>query len=179
MLEKRAESFIRMFEGEIKPDSMILDIGSGPGVYFQPLKDKGHWVSLMDTNRYKSCPHFMTYFDGKTFPFMDKSFNLSLLITVLHHTPDPEATLREAKRVSRDLVIVIEDVYESLPGRILTIARDAALNFEFVGHPLNFKSYSEWKRIFERLGFSLLREKDFTSYLGKLPIRTGLYILKP
>ena len=178
-LDERAGRFIQMFEGDLKPDSIILDIGAGPGVYFKPLMDKGHWVSLLDTDRYKSCPYPVIYFDGKTFPFMDKSFDASLLITVLHHTPDPEATLLEARRVTKGVVIVIEDVYDTWLGRLLTIVRDAALNFEFFGHPINFKGYSEWKETFARLGFTLLKEKDFTSFLGKLPIRTGFYLLKP
>ena len=178
-LEKRAAAFISMFEGELRPDSMILDIGAGPGVYFKPLMDKGYWVSLLDTERYKSCPYPVTYCDGKTYPFMDKSFEMSLLITVLHHTPDPEAVLLEAKRVTKDFVVVIEDVYDTWLGRLFAIIRDASLNFEFFGHPMNFRSYSGWKETFKRLGFTLLKEKDFTSYLGKIPIRTGFYLLKP
>ena len=178
-LNKRAEAFIQIFERDLKPDSTILDIGTGPGVYFKPLTDRGHLVRLMDKVPYKSCPYPVTYFDGTTFPFTDKSFDASLLITVLHHAPDPEGALLEAKRVTKDIVIVIEDVYDKIPGRLLTIFRDSVLNLEFFGHPMNFRSYREWKETFKRLGFTILREKDFISRLGKLPIRTGLFILKP
>lgn len=178
-LDKRAEAFVQMFEDDLKPCSHILDIGSGPGVYYEPLTKRGHRVTLLDMKQFKSCPYPTTLFDGKRFPFEDKTFDVSLLVTVLHHTPVPETTLLEAKRVTKGAVIVIEDVYTGLPGRMLAIVRDAALNFEFVGHPMNFRSFKDWKETFERLGFTSLKVKDFYSYLLRLPIHTGLYILKP
>jgi len=178
-LDKRAEAFVKMFEHDLAPASRVLDIGSGPGVYYEPLTRRGHQVTLLDMKQYKSCRYPTTLFDGGKYPFEDKTFDVSLLVTVLHHTSDPEATLLEAKRVTSGTVVVIEDVYTGFPGRVLAIVRDAALNFEFIGHPMNFRSYLGWKETFSRLGFTLQKERDFYSYLMNLPIHTGLYILKP
>jgi ubiquinone/menaquinone biosynthesis C-methylase UbiE len=33
-------------------------------------------------------------YDGKKMPFKDNVFDAALLITVLHHTPDPESIVR-------------------------------------------------------------------------------------
>ena len=178
-LDKRAEEFVRLFEGNLSPGSKILDIGAGPGLYHEPLTARGHEVVLLDVKKFDSCPYPILLYDGKKIPLDDKSIDVSLLITVLHHTPNPEAILKEAKRVSRQRVIVIEDVYDGKGGEMLTKLRDATLNLEFFGHPMNFRSYRRWKNIFERLGFSLIAEKDFASYVLKIPIRTGMYILQP
>lgn len=178
-LDKRAEKFVQDFETDLKPSSSVLDIGAGPGVYFEPLAKRGHETTLLDVKKYKACPYPVTLFEGDRIPFEDNSFDASLLITVLHHALDPEAVLREAKRVSRESVIVIEDVYSRPGGKALCVFRDAALNCEIIGHPMNFRSHEEWKKTFRKLGFEIKREKDFHSYLLGLPIRTGLYILKP
>ncbi len=178
-LDKRAEKFIQDFEEVLTPRSQILDIGAGPGVYYEPLTKRGHEAVLLDVQKYKTCPYPVTYFNGSQIPFADKSFDTSLLITVLHHTPNPEAILKEAKRVTRKNIIVIEDIYTRPGGKAKCVIRDAVLNFEFVGHPMNFKSYEGWKNTFRNQGLSVVKEKDFYSYVGWLPIRTGLYILKP
>ena len=47
-------------------------------------------------------------FDGKSVPFGNGSFDIVMLVDVLHHTEDPMNLLREAVRVAR-LAIVIKD----------------------------------------------------------------------
>lgn len=176
-LDKRAEKFVDEFRQDLSPKSKILDIGAGPGVYYEPLSRLGHDVTLLDVKKYDACPHPVTLFDGTRIPFPNKHFDASLLITVLHHTPDPDAVLREARRVTRGVLVVIEDVYSRFGGKTLCVLRDAVLNCEFVGHPMNFRSCDEWKKTFLRTGFSLRREKDYYSHLLGLPIRTGVYVL--
>jgi len=53
--------------------------------------------------------------DGKNLPFPEKSFDLVLINYVLHHSGDPVAILKEAKRVSKKIII-----YEDLPEDILS-----------------------------------------------------------
>jgi ubiquinone/menaquinone biosynthesis C-methylase UbiE len=179
-LERRAEDFISQFEDNLGGESAhILDVGAGPGKYYLPLQNRGHQVTLLDVAKYESCPHPVTYFDGGNFPFEDNSFDASLLITMLHHTKDPDQILREAARVTRKRVIVIEDIYDTYAGRQLCKFRDAALNFEWIDHPMNFRSHKGWIDSFQDLGMRLVEKRDFTSYLMKLPIRTGLYVLEP
>lgn len=178
-LYERADKFAELFQADLDPGSSVLDIGSGSGIYYSILKSRGMEVTLLDVIRFKSCPFPVTLYDGRHFPFADESVDTSLLVTVLHHTSDPLQILKEAARVSRKNVIVIEDIYESFLGGVITRIRDMFFNFEYVGHPLQFRSAKDWEKDFLGLGYSLVRVEKFYSYLLGIPIYTGLFVLRP
>lgn len=67
-------------------------------------------------------------YDGRTLPFDDKAFDVSLLVFVLHHAADPEVLLREAVRVTRSTVLVVEDAPSNLLERGLWRVWDYLLN---------------------------------------------------
>jgi len=69
-------------------------------------------------------------YDGKKIPYDDDSFDVALLITVLHHTPHPEKILQEAQRVAKKIVLV-EDVYSTVFHKYVTYFFDSLVNFEF------------------------------------------------
>lgn len=164
-LESRAEEFVRIFAGDLVPGSRILDIGGGWGFYHSPLSSRGHRHWVLDVLRpgLQKCPAVL--YGGERFPFPDKSFDVSLLVTVLHHIPDHEAVIREAMRVTRGVIVVVEDVYRHALGRAWTVLRDQILNLEFFGHPKNFRTAGQWIELFERHGAVKVRE---------LPVRTKL-----
>ena len=178
-LEKRAEFFTRLFENYLDPESEILDIGGGWGFYDEPLKRRGHHPVVLDVRRpgYQKAP--VVLYDGYgRFPFPDKSFDTSLLITVLHHIADPAAVLEEAWRVTRKTVVLIEDLYHHALGRWWTVLRDRIYNFEFFGHPCQFRKREEWLQMVRGLGFSLAEEHRVYTWLGGLRILNGLFVLK-
>jgi SAM-dependent methyltransferase len=45
-------------------------------------------------------------FDGKSVPFDNGSFDVVMLVDVLHHTDDPIGLLREAVRVARQAIVI-------------------------------------------------------------------------
>ncbi len=179
-LEKRADEFIRFFEKYLPASSRVLDVGGAWGFYNRPLKSRGHHLTVLDVVKpgFQKAP-LVLYRPEEAFPFADKSFDAVLLITMLHHVPDPEAILREAGRVSRGIVVVVEDLYRHPLGRIWTIFRDMLYNFEFFGHPMRFKKRSEWSEIFKRMGFGKLFETEIYTWLAGLRILNGIFILKP
>ncbi|MFL5331424.1 MAG: class I SAM-dependent methyltransferase [Gemmataceae bacterium] len=91
----------------------VLDVGAGDCQLDAVLEQKSGCdvvaVDVSDTNRTTRC---VTVYDGLRLPFPDRSFDVVLLIFVLHHTTDPRAVLAEAQRVSRRHVIAFEDVNE-------------------------------------------------------------------
>lgn len=178
-LERRAESFVSFFEEFIPRGSQVLDIGGGWGFYAEPLRRaRDCRVTVLDVVEpgFRKTP--VVVYDGKKFPFPDRSFDVSLLVTMLHHVPDPERVLLEAKRVTRRAVIVVEDLYQTLWGRWWTILRDQIFNLEFVGHPRQFRKKEDWFQCFRRLGFGLQSEKEIRTSLLGMQIRNGIFVLR-
>lgn len=176
-LDRRSEFFVALFKEFIHPGSRVLDIGGGWGFYVPPLqKQLGCEVTVLDVvePRYRKAP--VVVYDGDTMPFPDGHFDVSILVTMLHHVPSPEKVLAEAKRVSRRL-IVVEDLFRHELGRWWTIFRDSLYNFEFFGHPRNFRRKEDWIRSFERLGLEVHSMKEvYTSLLG-MRILNGIFVL--
>lgn len=129
----------------------ILDIGSGTGMVSAMLREQGYRVTSLDVrDRSINASLRPVLYDGDRVPFDNDSFDCALLLTVLHHTPDPEAVLREALRVS-PRVIVIEDVYSNPVQKQLTYCTDSLFNLEFSGHPHSNRTDREWLRTFSDL----------------------------
>lgn len=177
-LAQRAQQFSDFFEPFLPRESQVLDIGGGWGFYAEPLAKKDHFVTVLDVVRpaYQKAP-VVVYDPAEPFPFPDKSFDASMLITVLHHIPDPEAVLREAVRVTRSRVIVIEDLYRHAWGRQWTILRDRIYNFEFFGHPCQFHTAGEWQEIFQKTGLQVREFSERYTWLCGARILNGIFIL--
>lgn len=177
-LGERAEGFVRLFDKYLPRGSHVLDIGGGWGFYADPLANRGHQVTVLDVVKpgFQKAP--VVLYEGKNIPFTDKSFDVSLLICALHHSPDPETVIQEAKRVTRGILVVVEDLYHHSLGRWWTIVRDQLYNFEFFGHPRQFKKGEEWVGVFKRLGFTILEETQVYTWLAGMRILNGLFVLQ-
>ena len=107
-------------------------------------------------------------------PFKDKQFGTSLILFVLHHTPDPAEVLVEAKRVSKR-ILVFEDIVTSPTHKSLTAALDSLVNLEFFDQPHTNKSDQEWRSLFGELGLKVLGQE----YKSSMAImRHALYFLE-
>lgn len=178
-LEERAEYLVRLFENYLSPASRILDIGGGPGFYFKPLESRGHSLTILDVARpaFQKAP-VVLYEGGTRFPFADKSFDVSLIITALHHISDPEYVVSEARRVTKKTLVVVEDLYHHWLGKIWTILRDRLYNFEFFGHPCQFRKKEEWLSLFSKEGLSVVEQTNVYTWIAGLRILNGVFILK-
>lgn len=92
-------------------------------------------------------------YDGSTLPFPDRSFDVSMLVDVLHHTDDPAAVLQEACRVSRQ-AIILKDHYCQSPfdASILRFMDWVGNKAHGVALPYNYLSRQEWTETFARAG---------------------------
>ena len=177
-LEVRAEFFAGLFEPFLPAPSRILDVGGGWGFYAEPMAKRGHHLTVLDVVKpgFQKAP--VVVYDGGRFPFPDKSFDASLLVTMLHHVPDPAAIIREAGRVTRKWLIVVEDLYRNPAGRIWTELRDRFYNFEFFGHPCQFRKKEEWISFFGKLGFKPAETREVYTRLAGLQILNGVFVFK-
>ena len=178
-LETRAEYFAKLFANYLPQNCDILDIGGGWGFYSEPLAKRGHHLTVLDVRKPKFQKAPLVIYDPENaFPFPDKSFEASLIVTVLHHVSDPRPILSEAKRVTRGVLILVEDLYHHPLGRWWTILRDQLYNFEFFGHPRGFRKREEWIELFESHGFSLIEEKKVYTWLSGMRILNGVFVFR-
>ena len=135
----------------LEPGDKILDIGSGNGGVLDLLINEGYnaeGIDVVDHNFYPG--NKVQLYDGKNLPYSSKAYDKSLLLTVLHHTVNPECLVKEALRVSGQLII-IEDVYTSPLNKYLLFFVDSLVNFEFIDHPHSNKTNKEWLDFFKSL----------------------------
>ncbi len=176
------------------PPGRVLDLGAGTGHTAALLAQEGWQVTMADVRPHAGAlgqrlvahpiaarlgrefgvPRVL--YDGLTLPFAGQAFDVVLLAFVLHHCTDPQAVLREAARVSRGRVLVLEDGDAGHPPRRLERVTDALVNLE-VGHPHSERSRSEWLDLFGAAGLGVTYERGFTTRLGGLLGRHRLYVL--
>lgn len=143
----------------------IIDVGSGNGGVSHLLMQRGcnvKPVDIGDKSFFEEAKPQIA--DGSALPFESRTFDTALLLTVLHHTSNPEAVLEEAKRVASN-IIVMEDVYDNTFQKYLTFFADSMVNWEFKGHPHTNKKDSEWRKLFEQKGLTLVRRSDHPNFL--------------
>lgn len=148
ILTLRAKELVSRFSPYLNPNGNVLDIGAGSCHITRELQALGQEVVPVDVanlSRVKGLEPEI--YDGNALPYEDKQFDLAILITVLHHTPNPEEIIAEAARVAKRLVI-IEDVVRGPFHKWLTGIWDSILNFEFFGHPHSNKTDQEWREVF-------------------------------
>lgn len=171
----------RSFKSFINSGDRVLDLGSGRGFLAEAVRNiTGANVTCVDIDDHNktSLPHFI--YDGSNLPFSDNSFDVVLLIFVLHHTDEQIKVLDEAKRVTKDngYIIVLEDSYINKLQYMITMLTDYLLNApKGIRTPFNFKKESEWRSVFGSLNLELKSSKVVN--LGFLDfVRHPLFILK-
>jgi SAM-dependent methyltransferase len=154
--KQRAKDIFNKISPFLSQGDKLLDIGAGNCVVCEFLRERKFDIVPIDIKNISFVKGIEPIiYNGEKIPFDDKSFDKSLILTVLHHTPEPEEILLEAKRVSKK-IIVIEDVYNNKFHKYLTYFFDSLINWEFVGHPHSNKSDAEWRFLFKKMGLNLL-----------------------
>ena len=80
-------------------------------------------------------------------PFADGSFDVVVSRIAPHHFPDISAALIEMTRVSRDLVLVVDNLYRG----------EAVEEAERLRDPTHVRTYGEddWRELYERAGLAV------------------------
>lgn len=135
----------------LDPADRVLDLGAGNCILCQELGRQGYDVIPVDLKNLSFVDEIVPVtYDGTTLPFSDDSFDVALVITVLHHAPDPDAVLTEVRRVAKR-IIVIEEIYENLFEKYFTYAIDSLFNLEFFNHPRSNRTDAGWRQAFQDL----------------------------
>jgi len=100
--------------GMQKP-SKVLDMGSGTGLFTEEFAARGLQVTGMDVNpeMLAAAQEFVptgVFQEGlaEQIPYPDTTFDLVFMGLLLHETDDPLAALKEARRVTRQRLAILE-----------------------------------------------------------------------
>lgn len=152
----RAEAVARVCLPLLRPGDRLLDVGAGTGQIARRLRSRGFTVQtcdIVDLSCYRDMPPLL--FDGRRLPNPEGSFDVGLLLFVLHHASDPRALLAEVARVA-SRVVVFEDLHVSPGNDRRRGLIDAVLTGERGSTAPGPRSDAEWKSVFGRQGLRLL-----------------------
>ena len=163
---------VDFLEGFISEEESIVDIGGGGGWISKEIQRRKNTKNLiLDVTNLNQTDLPVTIYDGKNMPFTDNNFDTAFLICVLHHCEDPEKVLKEARRIVKKKVIIIENIAKNPLGRFALCCKDAFLNIgfsllanslkEIINLPFYFKTVPEWEKIFKKLDLKLVFKKEF------------------
>ena len=175
LFQRAARKMCQDCKDFIKEGSEILDLGCGSGVVGQEFakffKAKITGIDIKDY-RVEKIP--FQIFDGLNIPFPEKSFDVVLVNFVLHHARDPIYLLREAKRVSRDKIIIFEDLPEGFISKFFCWFHGTSFD-TFFKNPNRtfFKTEKEWLKVFEELNIKTV----FNKITHNFPRKKELFIL--
>lgn len=181
---RRAQAKIGAFRDFVKQGDNVLDIGAGGGWIGRSLKEMtGANVILLDVADFNRTDLPLVLYDGTAIPFPDGSFDTTLLLYVLHHCEDPIRVLKEAIRVSKERIIVLEDTFTTRFDRAFVCLHDFTGNLpgilfrgpkEQINMPLHFKSVKAWEETFRNLDCRVVQVRKVQTF----PIQQVLFVLE-
>lgn len=167
------------FSEFISKKDRILDIGAGRGYTTKILKNKGIDAVASDIDNFLRFDDLEFVKSNKLKNIKSKSFTKSILIFVLHHCRNPEQVLKEAKRLTKNKIIIFEEYYTNPLEKLILKINDNLFNLNFsINMPYNFKSLEEWDNIFKKLGLKKVYEKRKILFFP-VPARKVLFVLEP
>jgi ubiquinone/menaquinone biosynthesis C-methylase UbiE len=160
LMSLRARRVSNYISGHISPGGSLLDLGCGDGSVASRL---GRMLELRvsgaDVVLQKKSYIPVVRYDGRSLPFKDRSFDTVMLIWVLHHTENPVEVLREATRVSRGEIAVMECHFRTPAQKRLLGFIDYLENRPSgISVPMNFNSIGGWRDIFRKAGLEIVSE---------------------
>ncbi len=164
---------------ELGPLESLLDFGAGNGWMLNQLLTAEVEVgtaTAVDVQERAEYHMPVDLYDGVRLPFEDRSFDASMAVDVIHHCPDPAASLREAARVTRRFIILKDHTYRTPIGFGTLSVLDEIGNRKF-GIPSRYRYQHdfEWDQILIEEGFEVCeRQHPLPCHDGALSVTDRL-----
>lgn len=176
-----ARATLRHVAAYLPRGTTALDIGCGVGHVLNVLNDELGGVGFgTDVVTPTSPIERFTRFDGSRLPFRDGAFDVAFLVFVLHHADEPGELLREASRVARQAVVVIEDTpqtgIEERWGRMHIHSFAARHDIPWHGR---VRRDEEWRQVFQFSGMPLLHSERLGRFERLPPVSRTAFVLEP
>ena len=177
--EHRQQVLVNLISPHLKPGAKVLDIGCGFGHLGRALMDaSADHVQVEGLESVKRGDELIpiTAYEGKRIPFPDRTFDAVILADVLHHDHDQERLLREAARISRNLVIIKDHVRDGFLAQQRISFLDWAANAGYnVPCLYEYHNAKEWRALVGQFSSGIVEERTsidvyppvFNELLGK------------
>lgn len=154
--------------------SNILDVGCGDGRVDDLIMKLRPDVAItgLEVLERKNASLPSIPFDGVQIPYASKTFDVVLLVDVLHHAGQPRELLAEAKRVSKEMIVLKDHTKEGF------LAEGTLRFMDWIGNARHGVSlpYSYWtkKQWLETFSFLDLEIEFYTPRLGLYPFPANM-----
>ncbi len=177
--EHRQQVLVKLISPHLAPGARVLDIGCGFGHLGRALMDASNGqVQVEGLESVKRGNELIpiTAYEGTRIPFPDGTFDAVIVADVLHHDHDQERLLREAARVSRNLVIIKDHLRDGVMAQQRISFLDWAANAGYnVPCLYKYNNLQEWHAIVGKLSSGIVEERTsidvyppvFNELLGK------------
>jgi SAM-dependent methyltransferase len=145
-VEVLVDALRRAMPGETKT---ILDVGCGDGRIGAMLCASDFEVEGVEVLPRIGCAIPCRPYDGTTLPFADNSFDLVMLVDVLHHCSDVQHMLSEVCRISRKYILIKDHVFTTrLEYRMLCFMDWVGNRGAGVPLPYGYQKQHGWFKLF-------------------------------
>jgi SAM-dependent methyltransferase len=157
-------------------NSTVLDVGCGDGRLARLVAEKRPDISIrgIDVLPRNDAEMPIDTFDGKSIPYGEGSFDVVMLVDVLHHASQPMTLLQEAVRIARQAIVIKDHLAEGSLAYLILRVMDWVGNARHgVALPYDYWSLAKWHRVFDELG---LRVNAWESNLKLYPLPANLIL---
>jgi SAM-dependent methyltransferase len=149
----------------------LLDVGCGDGTLARAIAERRPAVQPMGVE-IRARPNTaipVTEFDGRLLPFAGGSYDVVMLVDVLHHAEDPGILIAEAARVAASAVIIKDHLADAWLSHGRLRMMDWVGN---IGHgvPLPYAYWSdrEWRTAFKNAGLREVHRRENLGLYGPM-----------
>ena len=151
----------------------LLDVGCGDGTLARAVVRRRPEIEAtgVEVRARPQTAIPVREFDGRQLPFADRSFDVAILVDVLHHAEEPHLLLSEVARVAANCVII----KDHLTGAWLSHERLRLMDWVGnIGHgvPLRYAYWSpaQWEEAFRTAGLREVERRERLGLYG-IPLR--------
>ncbi len=138
----------------------VLDYGCDDGSTAQLILKHNPTLTIVgvDIQAHRAPQIPIKVFDGKKIPYPDNSFDVVIVLDVLHHTTDIASQLQELKRVTKKQLIIKDHLSTSPLAKLMIAGADWLSNVIFdIPCAFNYPTREGWRRLFAEQNLRVIR----------------------